>query len=107
MDDFHGTGRKSEVIPFLETIRGKFRLKASDCIIVGAYTHLKRTRLKLETGVFVGPNQRYAVDVISALGLEKARAVATPSLDEQEPENSPLLYGKAITTFRSCVGSLI
>ena len=41
MDDIHGTGRKSEVIPFLETIREKFKLKASDCIIVGAYTHLK------------------------------------------------------------------
>jgi hypothetical protein len=42
MDDFHGTGRKSEVIPFLETIREKFKLKASDCIIVGAYTHFRR-----------------------------------------------------------------
>jgi hypothetical protein len=107
MDDFHGTGRRSEVTLFLSEIREEFKLKASDCIIVGAYTHLKRTRLKLETGVFVGPNQRYAVDVISALGLDKARAVATPSLDEQEQESSPLLHGKTITVFRSCVGSLI
>jgi len=50
MDDFHGTGKRSEVITFLEELRAKFSLKASDCIIVGAYTHLKRTRLKLETG---------------------------------------------------------
>jgi hypothetical protein len=53
MDDFHGTGRRSEVTPFLEALREKFKLKASDCIIVGAYTHLKRTRLKLDIGVFL------------------------------------------------------
>jgi hypothetical protein len=63
--------------------------------------------LKFDIGVFIGPNQKYAVDVISALGLDKAKSVATPSLDEQEPENSPLLHGKTITVFRSCVGSLI
>jgi hypothetical protein len=38
MDDFHGTGRRSEVTPFLEALREKFKLNASDCIIVGAYT---------------------------------------------------------------------
>ena len=49
MDDFHGVGRRSEIEPFLEQMRNLFKLKASDLILGGEYSHLKRIRWKFFT----------------------------------------------------------
>jgi len=107
MDDFHGMGKKSEVEALLPEMRKVLKLKASDCIITGKYVHLKRPRIKTESGTFVQANPKHVVNVINALGLANSNGAATPHLDEEQPEHSPLLKDGKEVTYRTCVGSLL
>ena len=78
MDDFHGSGRRSEATAFIRKARQEFKLKASDCIVNGKYNHLKKNRYKTSEGVFVQGNPKHAIDVIGALGLQNAKSSVPP-----------------------------
>jgi len=107
MDDFHGTARRSEATVFLEEIRKRLKLKASELCVVGAYAHLRKTRMKLENGTHIAPNAKHARNVINALGLAEANACKTPDLPDAEPPNSPALVGDERVLYRSCTMSLM
>ena len=104
MDDFHGVGKRSEVLAFLGNVRGVLKLKASDAIMSGRYEHLKRTRVKMEHGTLIKAHPKHARNIVSALNLENANSVKTPNLDEEPPMNSPALPVERHQLYRKCVG---
>lgn len=104
MDDFPGSGRKSEVIPFPEKVRGVLKLKTSECIITAKYEHLKRTRIKMTSGTVIQPREKHARNIIEALGLQNANPAKTPDLDEDEPEYSPPVSLEKHGVCRQCTG---
>ena len=104
MDDFHGVARKSEAEWFLDKARVVLKLKASDAIISGRYEHLKRTRIKMDTGTLIRPHPKHAQNIIYTLGLENANPAKTPEVEGDRPENSPELTNEKATTFRKCAG---
>jgi len=107
MDDFHGMGRRSEVVPFLDKIRGILKLKASDVIVTGRYEHLKRSRVKLPHGTMVACHEKHAINIIEALKLTNSNPCKTPDLDADEPEYSPPLDAARHKVYRQCIGHAI
>ena len=107
MDDFHGVGRRSEVEPFLEQVRIMFKLKASDLILEGEYSHLKRIRWKLKDYTLITPTPKHERNVIMALNLEGAKGVATPHLSEDRPADGVPIESARVSFFRSCKMTLL
>ena len=107
MDDFHGCGRRSEVQQILPELKAKFKLKASDVVVEGAYSHLKRVRWRLPDATIIAANSKHEKNVIKALGLEGANGAATPHLAEDRPTDSTPLDTTRSKTFRQCVMGLL
>ena len=107
MDDFHGVGRRSEIEPFLEQLRNLFKLKASDLILEGEYSHLKRTRWKLKDYTLIAPTPKHEQNVIMALNLQGVEGVATPHLSEDRPADGVPIESARVSIYRSCIMTLL
>ena len=109
MDDLHGTGEDSHREELIKRI--KTRLACKFAVFdrwVSRCTHLRRERLRTESGTWIVPNARYLNGVVMALGLEQAKATPTPSTAVAPQEgDDELLDEKGIKLYRSCVGSLL
>jgi len=103
MDDFHGVGRRFEVEASLNTMREKFRLEASDVILEGEYSHLKRIRWQMEDATIFAPTPKHERKMILALGLEGAKGVNTPRLAEDRPVDSSPIDDARAKACRSCI----
>jgi hypothetical protein len=107
MDDFHGVGRQSEVNSLLPKLREAFRLKGSDAIVTGAYSHLKRVRWKFDDFTLVGASAKHVYNVVNLLGLEGANGANTPHLNEERPVDSSPIDDARASLYRTCVMTLL
>jgi len=103
MDDWFGTGRRSEAVPFVAELRTVFELQGSDCFSFGTFSHLQRTRVRTPDGTFIKPHEKHLQSVVRALGLESANPCSTPHLSVDRPEHDPSLSASGATRYRSCV----
>ena len=58
MDDWFGTGKKSEAVPLLEGLRATFEMEGADCFRYGAFMHLQRARVRSPLGTFFRPHEQ-------------------------------------------------
>ena len=107
MDDFHGCAKKSEAEAFLDTVAKELVVKKSKSIIEGHYQHLKRGRVKLNSGVLVQADPVHLNGVAKAVGVTARKPARTPYLSGEKPELDPLLDDARQKICRSAVGSLI
>ena len=108
MDDIHGVGASQHAAKEqLEALRATFDLKGSDVIVQGRYAHLKRERLKTANETLVRGNPSHIDNVVTLLGMEKAKTVPTPSLPSSMVIDETPLEGEAVTTYRRAVGILL
>ena len=106
MDGFHGCARMSEAQWFLEDVADKLVVKKSEPIVGGRYAHLKRTRIRLETGTFISADPTHLVGVAQAVEVKNLN-VLTPYVEGERPKDSPLLDRERYRIYRTCVGTLI
>ena len=66
-------------------------LKTIDAITHGAYSNLKRLRLRHAHGTYVRANAKHVEGVLEAFGLDKANASKTPHFSEERPAIDPPL----------------
>jgi len=104
MDDFHGSVPVDEIAEAVAELRTLFHLKASDMIVTGRYSHLKRDRLRRERDTLLRANVRHIEDMVRVLGMEKAKTAPTPSLLEDDPGETPSIEAAEAQKFRTCVG---
>ncbi|CAK0827956.1 unnamed protein product [Prorocentrum cordatum] len=105
MGDFHGEGPSGNLDGIIKRLRGVFDLKATDVIMQGRYSHLKRDRLRLMNGnIMLRPNVKHIDDLIYAMGMETAKPAKVPSLTEEDPTWSPELDEIERASFRAGVG---
>ena len=52
----------------------------------------------------VRADRRHIANMVALMGMEKAKAAATPSLDSKADEDNPELDNEGYSIFRSCVG---
>ena len=76
MDDFHDTCRLSASTKLLEELRKICSLTDSGIIITGTYAHLKRERVRLSNGAWIGTNKQYVRNLQELLGMQDANPVA-------------------------------
>ena len=95
VDDWHGVGRVSEIQVQLPRLRDVFRLKATDAICHGTYSHLKRVRMRHGHDTYIRAETKHVEGVLLALGLEKASGSKTPHLPEERPTRDPPLGSAA------------
>ena len=108
VDDFHGTGPPQASSKCITRLRELLDLKASDIIVQGRYSHLKRDRLRRGGAVYIRPDPRHIVNLLDTLGLPKLKAAVTPSLDGPDPVSSPITEEKELVSrFRRCVGLVL
>ena len=101
MDDWFGTGKRSEAEPLLAGLRETFELQGTDCFQYGTFMHLQRTRVRSPLGTFIRPHEKYLDKVVDILGLKGANACATPHLAVERPAVDPPLEADAIFKYRS------
>ena len=107
MDDFHGACRRSVADPLLAELRKKFDLTESGIIVTGEYSHLKRPRVKLEDGTFIGGNQDHVTKLQDILGMQNAKPAKTPDLPNTTREGSPVLSRDQWTVYRQAMGIVL
>ena len=68
------------------------------------YSHLKNFRIIREDGVFIYPNDKYAIDIVQSLGLERSKVAPTPISETRKPgEEAEPLSAEDATLYRHCV----
>ena len=107
MDDFHGTCRQSAAKQLLEELRTKFSLTDSGIIITGTYAHLKRERVRLDSGTWIGTNKQHIRNLQELLGMQDAKPVDTPDLPNSTREGSPELIPSDKSIYKRGVGILL
>ena len=108
MDDFHGCAKRSEAEHILENVSTLLKVKKSAPILTGKYAHLKRVRVRTESGTFVGADPSHLVGVAQLLGVENSPA-PTPYVegDEPPPEKQTPLGDEQKATYKTCVGTFL
>ena len=108
VDDCHGTGGREGAEQAVAVLRDALDLKASDVIVHGRYSHLKRDRMKLSGETLIRPDPRYIRSLMECMGMENAKVSPIPSRDHNEPEGASLdIEDKTeVSRFRSAVGPL-
>eukprot|EP00971_Amphidinium_carterae_P078725 1557536-Amphidinium_carterae.1 len=108
IDDVHGCGAPEDVEIFVAQLQERVALKHSGCIEEGRlYHHLKRPRVSVQEGCWIGTNGKYIDDVLRKLGLASCRLAPTPSACTTGGDDEGLLDLNGVKTYRSSVGSLL
>ena len=111
MDDMHLTGEPDPLNKVIDQISGEIVCEASPLYFAGgggAYTYLKRTRVRSEAGTWLIPSPRYVASVLGTLGLGGCAGAPTPMTEasaREETAENQLLDAAAHHVYRSAVGS--
>ena len=68
---------------------------------------MKRKRWKYEDHTLIGASEKHEVNIIKALGLERANGVSTPQLGDDRPEHSSPVELERAKVYRSVVMTLL
>eukprot|EP00959_Pyramimonas_sp_CCMP1952_P460375 9479746-Pyramimonas_sp.AAC.1 len=92
-DDIYATADDSNLQAFTTELSRKVKIKVSKLLKVGAkYQHLKGGRVRVEDGMFLTGNRKYAYKIVELLNLGKAKSSPTPIVTKllQEDFEHPL-----------------
>ncbi|CAK0850526.1 unnamed protein product, partial [Prorocentrum cordatum] len=105
-DDIYATADDSNLQAFTTELSSKVKIKVSKLLKVGAkYQHLKGGRMRVEDGMFLTGNRKYADKILELLNLGKAKSSPTPIVtkllqgDFEHPLNA-----EETSLYRQCVG---
>ncbi|CAK0836500.1 unnamed protein product, partial [Prorocentrum cordatum] len=105
-DDIYATAGDSKLQAFATELSSQVKIKVSKLLKVGAkYQHLKGGRVRVEDGMFLTGNRKYADKIVELLNLGKAKGSPTPIVTKllQEDFEHPL-NAEETSLYRQRVG---
>eukprot|EP00971_Amphidinium_carterae_P205497 4078495-Amphidinium_carterae.1 len=118
MDDFYGTGPLEAVEWFKSELEQKMKLKRFLIHDVPdgnhpevRYSHLKRLRVRTESGMEIHPNSKHTAMLLHLLGMTECKGATSPmvsrSQEKAEEDDDEELDKDHSVLYRKCVGILL
>lgn len=109
MDDLYAFGPDQSLRGLSDSLKLRMNIMTEILAVSSQYEHLKRARLLSDKSIFIIPSAKHIDAILKILNLENANGSPTPMVKAHSTavDDSALLAGEKITTYRSCGGTAL